>query len=188
MTDDKITDVPMSEIRVSTNDNILRSTGIGSCIVIILHDPVTSIGAMAHPVLSAPTEQIKDERSNIKEDIENLKSVARKSEDTSSLRSENLNLKSSFRFIRPAIDAMIEEITKAGAQKNQLEASLVGGAHMFKVFDKNHDTIGRRNIEVARKKLEEEGIKIKMNDTGGNVGRSVIFDTSTGSVEVNTKI
>jgi chemotaxis protein CheD len=151
--DQKIIDIPMSEICVSSNDHILRSSGIGSCIVITLYDSMRRIGALAHPMLPAPDLDQK-----------------------------------SFRYIEPAIDTILSELQKLGAAKEELEAKLVGGASMFKVFDENPGAIGTKNVEAAKKKLENESIKIVANDTGGNVGRTVIFDLTTGLVEVKTKI
>jgi chemotaxis protein CheD len=92
------------------------------------------------------------------------------------------------RFVDSAISAMIMALEKAGASKERLEAKIVGGANMFKVFDKNPDSIGIHNAEAAQKKLEAKGIKIVANDTGGNVGRAVVFELKTGIVEVKTKI
>ena len=151
----KIIDISMSDMKVAKNDGVLRSSGIGSCVVITLFDPVVRVGALAHPMLAKNISDTTDH---------------------------------SLRFVDKAIDAMISALERMGARKSQLEAKIVGGANMFKVFDKNPDSIGLQNAEVAKKKLDKEGIKIVANDTGGNVGRSVVFDLKTGLVEVKTKI
>lgn len=151
----KIIDVSMSDMKVATNPHVLRSTGIGSCIVITLYDPIKKIGAMAHPMLA----------ENISGDTKN-----------------------SLRFVGSAIDAMISALEKLGASRKRIEAKIVGGANMFKVFDKNPESIGAQNVEAAVNKLKKEGIKIVATDTGENCGRSVIFDAATGEVEVKTKI
>jgi chemotaxis protein CheD len=149
----KIIDIRMGDMKAASNDHVLRSSGIGSCIVVTLYDSVKRVGALAHPMLP-----ISD------------------------------GSHASFRFVEPAIDAMIKELQKLGAAQERLEAKLVGGANMFEVFDKNPESIGLQNVESARKKLEENRISIVANDTGGNVGRSVLFDLKTGLVEVKTKI
>jgi chemotaxis protein CheD len=151
--ENKIIDIGMGDMKAASNDHVLRSSGIGSCIVITLYDPVKRVGALTHPML--PISDVSD---------------------------------ASFRFVEPAIDAMIKELQKLGAAQERLEAKLVGGANMFEVFDKNPESIGLQNVESARKKLEENRISIVANDTGGNVGRSVLFDLKTGLVEVKTKI
>jgi chemotaxis protein CheD len=176
MDDDKskIIDVPMAEMRASTNDHILRSSGIGSCVVITLFDPVKKVGALGHPMLAELT-------------ISDLPRASESSGEGDNHKSKIINQKS-LRFIEPTIDAMITELTKIGGIKSRLEAKVVGGANMFKVFDKNPKSTGAHNAEAAKKKLEKEGIKIIANDTGGNVGRSVAFDLTTGLIEVKTKI
>lgn len=152
---EKVIEVRMSHMEAAANDHTLRSSGIGSCVVITLYDPVKRIGAMAHPML-----------------IENA----------------SKNVDNPLRFVGNAIYAMIEALEKMGARKSRLEAKVVGGANMFKVFDANPESIGTLNAEAAKVKLEEEGIKIVANDTGGNIGRSITFDLKTGLVEVRTKI
>lgn len=48
----KVTDVSMGEMKAASNDAILRSSGIGSCVVITLYDPIRRVGALAHPMLA----------------------------------------------------------------------------------------------------------------------------------------
>jgi chemotaxis protein CheD len=47
-------DVPMSGMKVDSGNAVMRSTGIGSCIVITLYDSLKKIGAMAHPMIAMP--------------------------------------------------------------------------------------------------------------------------------------
>jgi chemotaxis protein CheD len=42
--------------------------------------------------------------------------------------------------------------------------------------------IGDRNIKSVQDTLKEEGIDIVATDTGGNVGRSILFNTIDGSM------
>jgi chemotaxis protein CheD len=159
----KIIDVSMSDMKTAASPSILRSSGIGSCIAITLYDSVNKIGCICHPMLALP---ITPEKS----DINGQRSNA------------------SLRFVENAIDAMISALAKLGSSKDRLEAKIIGGANMFKVFDKDPDSIGIHNSDSAKKKLEREGIKIVSEDTGGSVGRSVDFDLNTGFVEVKTRI
>jgi len=92
------------------------------------------------------------------------------------------------RYVDSAIETMIEELQKLGVFTKKLQARIIGGANMFKVLDKNPESIGAQNVEAAVNKLKKEGIKIVATDTGENCGRSVTFDLSNGVVEVKTKI
>ena len=159
----KIIEVSMSEMKTATNPHVLQSSGIGSCVVITLYDPQKRVGAMAHPMLAGNSE--------IDSPAEALAKAG-----------------NPLRFVGSAIDAMLSALVALGASKERLEAKIIGGATMFKVFDRSPDSMGAQNAEAAKKKLEKEGIKIIVNDTGGNVGRSVAFELTTGLVEVKTKV
>jgi chemotaxis protein CheD len=93
-----------------------------------------------------------------------------------------------YRYVESTIDNMITALLKMGALKSRLEAKVIGGASMFKVFNQDSNSIGKRNVSAAQKKLQYEGIKTIATDTGGNAGRSVKFFVSTGVVEVVTKL
>jgi chemotaxis protein CheD len=93
-----------------------------------------------------------------------------------------------YRYVESTIDSMLTALLKMGASKSRLEAKVIGGASMFKVFEQDTNSIGKRNVEAAQKKLKHEGIKTVATDTGGNAGRSVRFFMATGAVEVVTKM
>jgi chemotaxis protein CheD len=44
--------------------------------------------------------------------------------------------------------------------------------------------LGARNVEVARERLSAEGIPVVAEDTGGDLGRKLIFEVRTGSAWV----
>jgi chemotaxis protein CheD len=152
----KIIDVSMSNMHSASDDHVLRSIGIGSCIVVTLYDPAKKIGAMSHSLLPLPSSESAP--------VGNL------------------------RFVESAIDVMIVKLEGMNGARDRFEAKIIGGANMFKVFDKDPKSIGIRNAEAAKAKLEKENIKIVANDTGGNVGRSASLDLSTGYVEIKTII
>lgn len=91
------------------------------------------------------------------------------------------------KFVDTVIPLMIEKLKEKGALVNNLEAKLFGGAHMFSSIP--HDSafsIGRRNVEAAKKILASYGIKVIAEDTQGNYGRTIFFDVETGKVKVKT--
>ncbi len=57
-----VIDIATGEVRVASGDQIIRTSGIGSCVVITLHDKENKIGAMAHPMLA---EYIEDGQGNL---------------------------------------------------------------------------------------------------------------------------
>lgn len=87
------------------------------------------------------------------------------------------------KFADTGIDACIDMMVKAGANRNGLTAKIAGGAQMF-AFGSNNDMlrIGQRNVEATKKKLKELGIRILVEDTGANYGRTIEFYPETGAL------
>ncbi len=46
--------VRVSDLRTAAGEDTLLTIGLGSCVAIILHDPVAKIGGMAHVLLPSP--------------------------------------------------------------------------------------------------------------------------------------
>ena len=168
-------EVTMGAVAAARPPDNLTASAIGSCVVTILYDPASRIGAMAHAMLS-------DRRlPHLKRDaLDATSSSARTREGGNERRHEIRDVK----YVDAAIDEMIKKIVTSGAKKGNLEARLVGGANMF---PKLKSYIGRDNVLSAKKKLEEEGIEIVGECVGGSVGRSVEFSVASGIVTVTTK-
>ncbi|NTW05875.1 MAG: chemotaxis protein CheD [Peptococcaceae bacterium] len=91
------------------------------------------------------------------------------------------------KFADLGIPLMIKEINNIGGALYRLKAKLVGGAQMFSGLDSKLSlNIGLRNTERSREVLKEMGIPIVSEDVGGNKGRTIILDTSTGDLMVRT--
>ncbi len=80
-----------------------------------------------------------------------------------------------------AIDKLIEKLILFGSMKNSLKAKVFGGSDILS-HNKNIFNIGERNIEIARKLLEDYKITISSSNVGGNKGRKIRFNTFTGEV------
>ena len=83
-----------------------------------------------------------------------------------------------------AIPELIRQMERQGADIDQLQAKIFGGAN---VNLNNHigASIGKRNIELAEKYLKEHGIWVVRKDVGGERGRKITFDTTTFEVMVS---
>jgi len=73
---------------------------------------------------------------------------------------------------------LIRMMEKAGSKRNSLLAQIIGGGDP-PLGTSNH-SIGKSNVEIARKILIHKGIKIVSEDVGGNMGRKIVFNTYTG--------
>ena len=77
--------------------------------------------------------------------------------------------------------ALIRMFLEDGSKKKHLEAQILGGAHNPEMSDNN---IGKENVKIARRILIKADIPISSEDTGGEKGRKVIFNTSTNELAV----
>jgi chemotaxis protein CheD len=83
-----------------------------------------------------------------------------------------------------AMSNILKELLKQNITVQQLTAKLVGGAQMFPTLEGNNQDIGKRNIDEANLILQVIGIPVIASDVGGNNGRSLVFDLSTGMVTI----
>jgi chemotaxis protein CheD len=74
-----------------------------------------------------------------------------------------------------------------GAKRDRLKAIMVGGAQVL--HGKTVNSVmefGARNAQTLRELLAESEIPLVAADTGGNQGRTMIYDTRNGAVTVRT--
>ena len=90
------------------------------------------------------------------------------------------------RYVDTSIYLMIDEILELGGKKHNIIAKIVGGAQMFTPSENEILEIGPRNIKTAYRILEKERIKIIGKDIGGNQGRTITFDITTGKISIRT--
>jgi len=65
---------------------------------------------------------------------------------------------------------------RTGRKKKALQAQIFGGAATDNPLCAN---IARENVAVARRFLAKHGIKIISEDTGGNMGRKIVYNSLT---------
>lgn len=93
------------------------------------------------------------------------------------------NVTNPMKFADSAIPILVEKMQKQGCKKQNIIAKIAGGASMFNFSDKSIiSDIGKRNSEAVKKALNDVGIPIVAEDTGGNKGRTMILEASTGKV------
>ncbi len=91
------------------------------------------------------------------------------------------------KFADTAIYKLVEEMEKLGAHRASIVAKLAGGAQMF-AFESSNELmrIGYRNAAAAREILEQLGIPVVAEDTGGNYGRTIELYSDTGKLRIKT--
>lgn len=97
------------------------------------------------------------------------------------------SVKNPMKFADLAIPMLIDKLERLGADKRNLRAKIAGGASMFNFSDKSMIMdIGSRNGKSVELTLKKYSIPILAEDLGGNKGRTMIFDTSDGTVKIRT--
>ena len=74
---------------------------------------------------------------------------------------------------------LVRMMVESGSNPEDLVAQILGGACPDPAASR---PVGERNVEVARRVLERKGVAVGSEDTGGVMGRKVVFDTRTGHV------
>jgi chemotaxis protein CheD len=85
------------------------------------------------------------------------------------------------KFGNIAMDRMIEKMIGLGSDPKTLKAKVFGGAAVLAVVS-GRIHVGERNIAVALDFLNMYGIPVVSSHLGGNSGRKIKFNTSTGVV------
>ncbi|WP_412051123.1 MULTISPECIES: chemoreceptor glutamine deamidase CheD [unclassified Hoeflea] len=74
------------------------------------------------------------------------------------------------------MELLINGLLKKGAQRNRLEAKIIGGAKTITGFS----NVGEKNAEFAHQFLTDEGIRIVGSNVGGEVGRKLEYFPVSG--------
>ncbi len=149
--------VGLGELSVTKDPSMsLACFGLGSCINLCAYDPISKVAGMAHIVLPESNHS-------------------------------NNQGKAAAKYADIAVPMLLEEMVRLGAVKSRLVVKLTGGAQMIQAagFEATLD-MGARNLEMTRKALVSEGIRISGADTGGTQGRSVWLSVDSGKVMVRT--
>ncbi|HEX3033452.1 MAG TPA: chemotaxis protein CheD [Bacillota bacterium] len=91
------------------------------------------------------------------------------------------------KFADTAIPELLQRMQLMGAVRSRIVAKIAGGAQMFAFAASNEIMrVGERNVQAVVAKLQELKIPILANNTGGNYGRTIEFDTSDGQLHIRT--
>lgn len=102
-------------------------------------------------------------------------------------KSLSRNAENPAKFPQSAVPLLVEKMEGLGAEKSRLTARLVGGASMFgNLSPSGAVQMGERNVVASRQVLEEQGIKITAEATGGTTGRSVRLQAVDGALFIRT--
>ena len=88
-----------------------------------------------------------------------------------------------YRYMDCAIKGMIGQFAGKGSDPGQIEVKIFGGSDILMVDGhEKYVSVGKQNIEVAKRIFLEEGLKVRASHVGGTQGRKIFFFTHTGEV------
>lgn len=156
MNEINIVKVNIADLNIAIAPDRIKTIGLGSCIGIVLYDNNKKIAGLAHILL--PVSNI-----NNKDDFNRAK------------------------YANTAVAALLEKMDKYNPIRGNIVAKIAGGSQMFN-FKTSSEllNIGARNIEATKESLREHNIPLVAEDTGGNMGRTIEFDTTTGFLLIKT--
>lgn len=89
------------------------------------------------------------------------------------------------RFVSQAIPSLLAMMHIKPENFSEVEAVIAGGGNMTKPEERSCDAlIGTQNVLMAQKFLKNLGIKIIFEDIGGEEGRRISVNSTTGEFEV----
>ena len=148
--------VKVAALEAASGDAELVTLGLGSCVAIILHDPVAVVGGMAHVLLPSrslstrgPLNEAKFPETAVPVLVERMTTLGAHARRMTA------------RLVGGA--SMFANLSPTGAVQ-----------------------MGERNVVASRQALAALGIPVVAESTGGTMGRSVRLRVADGSVLVRT--
>ncbi len=90
------------------------------------------------------------------------------------------------KYAATGVPLLIQAIEKLGAEPEELEATVAGGALMGPVAPEDMGLdIGGRSADIAMGLLEDAGIPVKASETGGFFTCTLELDMATGATRIN---
>lgn len=140
--------IMQGESQISLEDDVVLTTILGSCIACCLYDPRAKLGGMNHFLLPLPPQ------------------------------AGPADIGAAQRYGLYAMEVLVNEMLKAGANRNFMRARIYGGANLHAGMR----SIGTDNAKFAVQFLVDDGINLASSDTGGNSARRLDFQPTTGRI------
>jgi chemotaxis protein CheD len=152
----EIVKVGMADLNVAKPPQKIRTSGLGSCVGVVIYDEMTNVCGMAHVML--PNSSLS------KTETMNKAKYADTALDDLLEKLMKLGAKST----------QLKAKLAGGAQMFKFSTS----SEMMR--------IGPRNVEAVKEKLSQLRIRIVAEDVGGTSGRTIEFDPVTSKLSIRT--
>lgn len=148
--------VGMADLNIACVPDQLKTIGLGSCVGIVLYDPMQKIGGMAHVML--PTSELSREKDF---------NPAKYADTAIPLLIQKMSAKGAH------VNRMKAKLA-GGAQMFSFHQS------------SEAMRIGPRNVKACEQMLGSLNIQILAAETGGSHGRTIGFNVQTGILSIRT--
>lgn len=153
----KLVVVGMADLKLSREaGETLVTYALGSCIGLVIYDPVAKVGGMLHAML--PQSSIDPAKAQAQPAV----------------------------FVDTGVPLLFLESYKLGAKKERLVVKVAGGACTHGDPEKDLFQIGKRNVLMLKKLLWNNNVPLAATDVAGTESRTIFLDLETGKLRVRT--
>ncbi|MCP4218060.1 MAG: chemotaxis protein CheD [bacterium] len=146
--------VGVGELIVSKNpDDLIITFALGSCLGVVIYDPVSKVGGMLHAMLpDASITHRKKEKEFVPA-----------------------------KFVNTGIPLLFKQAYKLGAEKKRLKVKLIGCSKILD--DSDFFNIGKRNYAAARKLLWKNNVMVDAECCNNSSSISIFLSIETGELK-----
>ena len=152
----QVVKVGIAQMDVVRVPKTIRTSGLGSCVGVVIYDESKKLAGMVHVMLP----------------------------DSSLGRTETINVaKFADTGVSALVDLLKKEGAQSFKLKAKIAG---GAQMFQFTSDKDSMRIGPRNVEAVKAQLKKFSIPIVAEDTGGNSGRTIEFNPETNMLNIRT--
>lgn len=148
--------VGISDLNVVAPPHTIRTSGLGSCVGVVIYDLQKQVAGMSHVMLP----------------------------DSAATKQENINLYKYADTALPILIDKVTQIGGRRSQLEAKIAGGAQMFNMDSNMDIMR--IGPRNVEAVKATLQSYKIPIRASDVGGNWGRTIDFDPENGKLFIKS--
>lgn len=152
----QVVKVGIADMNIVTTPNLIRTSGLGSCVGVVVYDQAKELAGLAHVMLP--------DSSLAKSGIMNIAKYA----DTA---------------VKELVGRMIDLGARTYSMKAKIAG---GAQMFQFTSSNDMMRIGPRNVEAVKKELAMLKIPLVAEDVGGNCGRTIEFDPKTCLLNIRT--
>jgi chemotaxis protein CheD len=148
--------VGMADLNIAVAPDRIRTSGLGSCVGVVIHDPIKKIAGLAHVML--PSSELA--------------------------RHDQINEAKYADTAIPLLISRMKKLG-GDLSRFQVKLAGGAQMFAFQSTSDTM-RIGTRNIEACKEQLQRFGLPILAEETGGNCGRTIEMDAFSGILNIRT--